>query len=150
MAPFEKQFPPATCWELAAPAHVLREGWGDPLEAALLIGALTQKAAVYRRFGLQVVLFILPQGEKEPHQQVLLAWTTTDNLWQAVNMAQANTLTFEKNVPQTTAQLQQFLAQTPDLPKSLKTKGLWLDQVNGSFALDFDNAAKQFRIRGLP
>ncbi len=151
ITPIQRQFPPKTCWNIQTPMRVLEKGWGNPLEVSLLIGALMKKASVYERFGLQVVVFILPGPEDAKERQVfLLSWSTDGNNWKALNMAHANTMTFENNIQQATLQLTRLLEEERDILKILDEEGVFIEKERNIFALDFPKAAKKFRIRALP
>lgn len=151
VTPFQKAFPPETCWDAQPPVAMLQEGWGDPLEAALLVGAFTKKAAVQERFGMNVALYILPAAPDAPEQPTfLLGWSLDGKAWQAINMAQANLLPFAENVEQASAALMNALMARPKVREKLAQTGVVIDPEHALYAVEFGIASKRFHIRALP
>ena len=144
-------FPPQECRDTSSPMEILKQKYGDPLEASLLVGTLSERAHVYKRLGLRAILFILPDmTDNEISQAFLLSWSADGKKWQAVNMSHANTTTFEENVRQTTPKLVRVLEEQQAILEGLDKEGVFIGKDKLTYALEFARAAKKFGIKALP
>jgi len=141
-------FPPTDCQKISPSVNVWEEKLSNPLEAALFIGALTEKSFAYKRFGMRTVMFIFPQTAASPQQTFCFSWSVDGVNWKAVNMEHANSMTFEDNEKQTTMKLKSLLEKKAEILNALEEKGVYIGDA--TYAVDFKKAAEKFGIRSLP
>lgn len=142
-----ESFPPAKGKRQAilTPSQILEGARPYPLEAALLIGALTK--AVANQIRVRLILFI-PDRQKP---NFLLAWQDSYG-WHALDVALASSKSFEENESQTSSQLNKLLTEYSDIldDDQMKVRGVFLKPDYATVALDFVRAANYFFIRSLP
>jgi len=141
-------FPPSTCRTISPSVNVWEEKLSDQLEAALFIGALTDKSFAYKRFGMRTVMFIFPQPGGSPQQSFYFSWSVDGTNWKAINMEHAGSMTFEENEKQTSSELKSLLEKKAEILNSLDEKGVYIGDA--SYAVDFKKASEKFGIRSLP
>jgi len=133
---------------IRTPSQILQQGEADPLEAALLVGALSK--ATFEKLGVRLVLFILPQSEEQAKtRSFLLSWSTAPDEWHAFDLA-APPMSYEKNEDIASSRVAKLLGEIPVIVDELNTDGVYIDEGRSIVALDFAIAADSFGIRGLP
>jgi hypothetical protein len=144
-----KAFPPQGTQTIRVPQEVLADKVADPLEAAVLIGALCR--AVSASLEARLVLFAIPQSEQSTDpKDFLLSWITGSSSWHAIDLSHASQLTYEENEKKSASQVSALLQKDPDIVKELDRSGTFIKPGNGLVALDLGKAAEHFQIRGLP
>lgn len=139
-------FPPAKQEAIQTPAQILDAGFADPIEATLLFAALTNTVA--RQLDTRTGMIVLEGGTQPP--EVLLAWTSGDNTWRAVDLQHAVASGFEQNRQQSTDRLSALIQAEPRLLESLAQTGVYFAENGTTTALNFDAAKRNFHIQGLP
>jgi hypothetical protein len=125
-------------------SQVLDNGQADPLEAALLLGALSRDTFRNR---LRLVLFATPEAQGQPAQKsVLLSWSTDSQAWHALDLARANSLSFEDNQKLATDHVGKLLAEQPEILSALDGSGVFFDKARPTIALDFRRADQNFHF----
>jgi len=151
ITPFKDKFPPRTCWDILTPRTVFSERYGDPIEASLLIGSLSNKARIYKRLGMRLALFILPGRDKKRFlQDYFIGWCADQQNWHSLDMAQSNERSFQDNKRLSSQRIGDLLTENPAIADALDSEGVYIDKPTATFALDFVKAARQYHIRALP
>ncbi|OPY80491.1 MAG: hypothetical protein A4E70_01718 [Syntrophus sp. PtaU1.Bin005] len=138
--------------EIRPPGQVLTEKGASPLEAALLVGALSRQAVlqsskvknVMGKEDLRVVLFSLPEDE------TILAWTFKKGDWEGISMNNALSEDYRLNKEKTRKRLEELMKMEPELVDALSSKGVFVDKSRRFLAVDLKKARKDFGIQGLP
>lgn len=130
-------------------SQVLKEGRATPLEAALLVGALSK--AGNRQPGLRLGLLLLP-ASNQPHggRITLLWWSTDPGEWQGLDMTRAAELDFRQNEAMATPIIGNCMRERAALRAALDTCGVFFEEEHRILALDFDVAANHYGIGALP
>lgn len=151
ITPFKDRFPPRKCWDILTPMTVFKERYGDPIEASLLIGSLSNKARVYKRLGMRLAFFIAPGRRTSQYlQDYYIGWKIDGQEWRALNMSYANDQSFQDNERRSSQRIARLLSANPHIVDALDAKGVYIDKQAATFAIDFAQAARRFRIRALP
>ena len=133
--------------EIRTVSQILQEGKADPLEAALLVAALTKAARGTQH--VRTVLFTLPESADQPEtRSFLLSWPVQDG-WRALDLVKA-TMSYEENENVASSRVNMLLRESPTIVDELDTDGVYIDEGESIVALDFARAAEYFDIRGLP
>jgi hypothetical protein len=149
ISPSRYPFPPADCRIISTPNQILERTMADPLEGILFFCALSKKAS--QLLGMRLALLTKGVGSEPPNSQgYLLAWSTEPHIWQALDFSHAGSLNFVENVKVATGQLQQVIANKPEILTSLDQSGVFLEKRSSLVAIDFSRAAKYYNIKGLP
>lgn len=144
VSPDPVPFPAPGRQTIRTPSQVLEDGQADPLEAALLLGALGRDTFRNR---LWLVLIAAPVALDRPAQKnVLLSWSTDSHAWHALELARANSLSFEENHQLATDHVQKLLAEQPEIMSALNRSGVFIGQTHPTIALDFRRADRNFHI----
>lgn len=137
-------FPTPGRQTIRKPSRVLRDAVADPLEAALLLGALGR---ITFRKRLRLVLIAVPVAQDlAGEKNILLSWSVDSLVWHAVSLGQANSLSFKDNERVATSQVVKLLGDESEMLSSLNTTGVFLDKSRPSLALDFLRADQHFHI----
>ncbi len=147
LSPFPPQGGIAATREILAPAQILTEHRADPLEAALLVSALSQEYLVKNR-GVNLVLFAVSDTEALPH--IFLAWHVGLRNWHALDMSSISEMDFDANFSSATEELKKLLTKRPDISKDLEHDGVFFRRDQSVVALDLGRAASEFGIKSLP
>nr|VFK60999.1 MAG: Caspase domain-containing protein [Candidatus Kentron sp. TUN] len=130
------------------PAHTLKEGYGDPIEVALLIAAVSKRVSKLTKF--HPVLVIAPDGETADRRQYFLAWRAERKGWQAIDLEEVLSVDFQANINKSTPELSKIFDAEQGLESSLKKEGVFIDDTRPIRAIDFDRASEEHNIKGLP
>jgi hypothetical protein len=143
-------FPPQSEQTIRLPGELLKGSLADPIEGALLLGALNN--VVNSDVRVNVVIFVVPDAQGAPtNQLVLFSWSKTRvNDWHALNISHSSMLNFEENERGATAQLAALLQREPDILQALNATGTFLKEGRKTVALDLEKASLHFDIQGLP
>jgi hypothetical protein len=135
-------FPAEGRQTIQTPDQVLTKRNANPLEAALLLGALSRIAFDNK---VRVVLFAIPDSESETVQKrILLSWSSMQG-WHAVSLAEANKYSFEENEKEFSPRLVELLTKHPDILTALD-RGVFLREAPSVIALDFVRADRQYHL----
>ena len=96
------------------------------------------------------MLALAVSGPARDGKVFLLAWSGDRTTWEAIEMNQVGTLTFEDNRARATPRVRQLLADTGGLGPALAERGVVIDDDKGLVALNFRRAQKYYGIRPLP
>jgi hypothetical protein len=141
-------FPPLDRRTILPPARVLDEGYADPIEAALLIAAVSRRTT--RITGFHPVLVVAPSLEATAPQRYYLTWESPEKGRQALDLANLSALDFAANVAAATPELVPTLAAELGLRDALAEAGVYFNHERSLVAIDFHRASKTHRIKGLP
>jgi len=140
-----------------APSEVLERGRSDPLEAALLIAAVSRD--LLSESGIDQILVVAPDPERKGRQNVLLAWSESEKQdWSAIRAGVVGRTAFEDNLTAATAAFKHLLSSNARLAEGLQSLNapygdcsnvVVLDESGGVYALDFQRA-KDCGIGALP
>jgi hypothetical protein len=132
---------------LRAPGDVLSGRSAEPLEAAFLMAAVTRFGAPGR---IPLTLFVLP-GPNDANPAVLLAWSSTnDARWEAIDLTEANILSFGLNLQHSQQLLQRTLRERPEMLQALTMRGVFYGSATRlPTAISLDTAIKNFQILAL-
>jgi len=137
-------FPPQARQTVRTPSQVLESGDANVLEAALLIGALSRARF---RHKVQLVLFAVPQNQSQSSpKDIFLSWSTDEVTWQAIDLAEANSLSFDDNEKSAAARVMKLLADDPEMSAALKETGVFLNSSHPVLALNFLKADQTFHM----
>jgi hypothetical protein len=137
-------FPAPARQTIRTPSQVLDRGEANELEAGLLIAALSR--ARFRN-KVQLVLFAVPQNQNQPSlRNILLSWSTDDLNWQAIALAQANSLNFDDNEKSATAQVNKMLAEEPEILAALKGSGIFWTSSHAILGLNLLRADQTYHM----
>jgi hypothetical protein len=132
---------------IRTPSQILQQGKADPLEAALLVAALSKPTL--EKLGVRLVLFTLPESaDSSETRSFLLSWPVEDK-WCALDLVKV-TMSYEDNQNVASSRVAKLLEESPMIIDSLNTDGVYIDEKECIVALDFAEAAGHFGIRGLP
>lgn len=139
------QLPPDGFAEFEMPKRILNNGKANPVEAGLLIGAITQAATSF--YGSRVVGLLSNPG-KDGQRPVLIAWTEPGPVWRSIDLTtlQAD---FDTNRQSATKILDADWFRESMLPR-LDAKGVYFNPDQRRVALDFKRARAVHKIEGLP
>jgi hypothetical protein len=152
-----KRFPPRRPRPIRSPGEILKLRRSDPLEAALLISAVS--SGFLWDYGFDMIMVVAPDPERSRRQNVLLAWAEsgTGN-WSAIRTDAVGREAFEDNLEGTTAAFNRLLQSSRTLAEGLDALDAAygdcddvaiLDEREGVYTLDFLRA-KECGIGGLP
>jgi len=138
--------------EIRPTGQVLAQREASPLEAALLIGALSRQAVlqsgnvknVMGKEELRVVLFSLPEDE------TILAWSFKKGDWEGISMNDAPGGDYRLNKEKTRIRLEKLMRMEPGLVDALSSKGVFVDKRKRLLAVDLKKAKRDYGIQGLP
>jgi hypothetical protein len=146
ISPGIPQLPPAEASvDLRTPQEVLTLKKANPIEAALLVGALSQEPTEW--YGMRLAGASI-RGAGESDARVLILWTDPADRWHAVDLTKTN-LSFTENRQATN------LAQEPwfqkDVLPALARTGVFLDLgTPRRVFLEFSKAASKNGIQPFP
>lgn len=132
------------------PSVILSDKNPEPLEAALLMGALIHNATDEE---VSFTLFVLPQPRDPMGPAVLLAWTDSSgsDTWHAIDLRLASGIGFEENLEKSTELLSHSLADNPAILDFRKHGGvLFSSNESSPNVISFQQAKAEFGILALP
>lgn len=155
--PTAKRFPPRNgSRPIRAPVEVFERKRSNPLEAALLIHAIT--GDIFEEYGIDQVLVVAPDPDRAGRQAVMLAWTETEaGNWSAIRTGVLGRKAFDENLATATAAFNRLLESNSIVANGLQAfydddgmcRSVVLDEVGGVYAID-PLRAKRCGIAGLP
>jgi hypothetical protein len=125
--------------------EVLASGNASPLEAFLTLAALGRT----RNDVLDTSLGLLATKPESGAPALLFIWRRPGSDWQAVSAADWSA-PFSDNRDASAELLQSLIDVYPGLLSGLDARGLFINEQQTLFAVDFGTAAYQFLIGGLP
>lgn len=148
--PSRISFPPPDRQRIRTPSQAREANNIDPIEAALLLAALSTNT--FEEIGARLVLLAVPEPQGQFGQKaIFLSWSITPDKWQAVKMASVAEMDFEENEKLATAEVTRLLREEPEILEGInQEKGVLIGDLQSVVALDFAKAAAYFSIRGLP
>jgi len=145
-----ESFPPISCRTLFSSSEVIEEEFGDPIEVALLFGALTNMNRYYKKYGLNLALLIFTENDNSKESQfVVLTWSLKKKQWHSIDMTKTD-LDFDENLKETSQIVNEKLLSNPNFMKALIQNGVYIDKEDHIYAVMFNVAAKKFGIKSLP
>jgi hypothetical protein len=139
-------FPMKGRQRIKTPLQVLEQKQATPLEAALLVAALSRHTPV--RSGTKVILFVRSEAEKP--KDVIIAWYTSPDNLKAFTLNRASESGFDENEQVTTGHINNLLAGQQGIVEELENRGVYIDENRSTVALYFDRAENYYYIKGLP
>jgi len=148
--PNKRPWPPQGDEYLRSPEETIELRQANPVEAALLMGAIRNLNRNITQ-ELRLVLFALPKSDNSQQGQkdFLLGWSCDESDWHAIDMANPNQILFEENEHSATIKLRNRLAADIQILEKLNEKGTYIDERNGIFVLDFTKASVINKIGSL-
>lgn len=156
--PTARRFPPnVQSRAIRAPGDLFERGRADPLEAALLVRAVSGQFFV--DLGIDQLLIIAADPERPGGQRVYLAWSGLDSgEWQAVHAGELGWKPFDANIADATAAVRE-MAEVDTLSRgrlgsgggveASTCSGAFFDEDAGLYVIDFLRA-RDCGIAGLP
>lgn len=153
--PYNRSWPPSgqdqeADQTIRSPKEILELGQPDSIEAALLIAAI-RKSNKYIPPGSRLIFLALAKrattgaGQKD----FLLAWSSDDTSWYAIDMTNPNQINFEQNEADTSIRVRDLFNSDNAIMATLKQKGVYINNEVKVLALDFEKAMQVHQIGGL-
>jgi hypothetical protein len=138
-------FPMPGRQKIKTPAQVLDELNVDPLEALLLLAAISYNNDALIKLGPKLVMFVSPGPDR--NLSFLLSWTWEYSDWTAIDLSKADATDFESNRDSASKLIESILREKPGLRSSLRGRGVFIDERDKTLALDFGVAAMHYNIK---
>lgn len=137
--------PPEIFEDFDTPKTVLASGTANPVEAVLLIGALSQSAL--QRFQSRLV-GVSSSPDADGRRPVLAIWSDSGHAWQAIDLTRTQS-GFEENLAASQNVLDEWF-DSAEVMEQLESTGVYFDLDERRTAIEFARAAAIHKIQGLP
>jgi hypothetical protein len=150
LRPPEGGFPPRGQQTINTPGEVLESGSASPLEATLLVAAMTR--VVRGRYEGRFAMVVLPEnGASGELRDYYLAWLVAGlDDWEAIGISRAPSTAFRENLAAATTRIRGLFRGNQDLVQRLGDSGAFIQDNVPVVALDFNAAKRKYNVRGLP
>jgi hypothetical protein len=150
LRPPEGGFPPGGRQTIHTPGEVLEAKSASPLEAALLVSAMT--LVVRGRHEGRIGMVVLPDsGTSGELRDYHLIWRVAGlDDWEAFSVSRASSEVFRVNKAAATTRIRSLFSARPEVAKRVDGGGVYVERGVPAVAIDFGTAKRRFNVRGLP